>query len=188
MKATRISLLGYTLLGLLRHQQRSGYDLRKIFAQTPLTRFSDSPGSIYPALRRLAERRLIQSKIRDSSGLRRRKVFRLTSAGVAALKGWLSQPVTREDVVRGTNELMLRFAFTGETLGSVAALRFLKTFQKELASYLPALSHYLQLQEDSLTLSGRLALESGIIGYEALIEWTRRAIAAYEKRTKRGRS
>lgn len=104
------------------------------------------------------------------------------------MKGWLSQPVTREDVVRGTNELMLRFAFTGETLGSVAALRFLKTFQKELASYLPALSHYLQLQEDSLTLSGRLALESGIIGYEALIEWTRRAIAAYEKRTKRGRS
>ena len=32
--------------------------------------------------------------------------------------------------------------------------------------------------------SGRLALDSGIRAYDAMLEWTRDALAAYEKRGK----
>ena len=47
------SLLGYALLGLIYQQPLSGYDVKKIFASTPMAGFSDSPGAIYPALRKL---------------------------------------------------------------------------------------------------------------------------------------
>ncbi|HKN34165.1 MAG TPA: PadR family transcriptional regulator [Terriglobales bacterium] len=96
-----ISLLAYALLGLLQQEPRSGYDLRKIFSATPLTSFSDSPGSIYPALERLERQGLIRSRVEERSGLRRRRLFRLTTAGVNELKGWQSRPLIRDDVIRG---------------------------------------------------------------------------------------
>jgi DNA-binding PadR family transcriptional regulator len=53
MKATYTRVLGYTLMGLLHQKALPGYELRKVFATTRLSSFSDSPGSIYPALARL---------------------------------------------------------------------------------------------------------------------------------------
>ena len=51
MSPTTLSLLEFALLGLVHdHQPCCGYDLRKIFTETPMGSFSDSPGSIYPAL------------------------------------------------------------------------------------------------------------------------------------------
>ena len=39
-----------------------------------------------------------------------------------------------------------------------------------------------------MPLSGRLALESGINGYECLLNWARNAIKNYDKNYERGRS
>jgi DNA-binding PadR family transcriptional regulator len=184
MRDSDISLLGYALLGLLQQESRSGYDLRKMFALTPLMSFSDSPGAIYPALARLEKRGFIRGQIEGSSGLRRRKLFRLTAAGTAALKKWLRGPVTRDHVVRSLPELMLRFAFVHGVLGENAAIAFLKALSRELKSYVPVLQGYLGTYGSAMPLSGRLALESGIRGYEAQLQWARMAQAAYEQRKK----
>src|SRR5262249_37917013 len=112
-----VPLLGRALLGLLQQGESSGYDRRRTFTQTPMGTFSDSPGAIYPALARLEADGLIQGRNERSAGLRRRRIFRLTPAGVSALEGWLSAPATREDIVRGTDEVMLRFSFIETTLG-----------------------------------------------------------------------
>ena len=48
------SPLDYLLVGLLSGGPRSGYDLRRQIGDSPLRVYSDSPGAIYPALRRLA--------------------------------------------------------------------------------------------------------------------------------------
>ena len=43
--ARTLSLLEFALLGLVHdHQPCCGYDLRKVFAETPMGSFSDSPG------------------------------------------------------------------------------------------------------------------------------------------------
>src|SRR5215472_1259651 len=94
------SVLGYALLGLLHQQALSGYDLRKIFASTPIGGFSDSPGAIYPALRRLQERGLVRGEVQKSTGLRNRRVFRITPKGLASFKTWQTQPIVREDMIR----------------------------------------------------------------------------------------
>ena len=57
---TKIPSLGYALLGLLQGKPSSGYDLRKIFSSTSMRTYSDSPGSIYPALLRLEKQGLMK--------------------------------------------------------------------------------------------------------------------------------
>lgn len=181
-----MSLLGYALLGLLQQQARSGYDLRKIFSATPLRSFSDSPGSIYPALHRLEQRGFIRSRVEPRSGLRRRRLFRPTSMGLLQLQRWQSQPVTDDALIRGVDGLMLRFGFMDESLGPAHSLNFLKSLEHELEAYIPTLRDYFAKQGADLPLSGRLALESGISRYESLLRWARCAIATYRKET-RGR-
>jgi DNA-binding PadR family transcriptional regulator len=188
MKVRDISLLGHALLGLLQQHPSSGYDLRKIFALTPVGSFSDSPGAIYPALHRLEEGGFIRGRLEETSGLRRRKMFRLTPAGVAALKKWLAKPVHRDEVVRSMDELMLRFAFMDVVIGEAASIQFLNTLERELKLYVPTLREYLGSQRANLPISGRLALESGIRGYEAQLQWAKSARAAYEQAGKGGTS
>ena len=181
MQQPQVSVLGYALLGLLQQQDRSGYDLRKIFSTTPMTSFSDSPGSIYPALRRLEQRALVRSRVQERSGLRRRRLFHLTPAGISELKRWQKQPIVRDDIIRGTGELMLRFSFMDESLGPAEALRFLIAFKAELTAYIPILRGFLEEHGKDMVPSGRLALESGINSYECLLNWARNAIRSYEK-------
>src|SRR5262245_61433909 len=110
-----ISLLGYALLGLLHQEPRSGYDLRKVFANTPMGTFSDSPGAIYPALQRLERQGLVRGLLQPSSGRRRRRVFRPTASGKYSFKVWQTKAVSADEVVRHLEELMLRFSFMDET-------------------------------------------------------------------------
>src|SRR3984885_849225 len=109
MAPIKIPALGYALLGLLQ-KPPSGYDLRKIFSSTSMKTYSDSPGAIYPALRRLEEEGLIRGTVEEGSGMRRRQIFRLTPKGLAELKRWITSPVTVEDLIRGGQEILLRFA------------------------------------------------------------------------------
>lgn len=184
MKPQEISLLGYAMLGILKQQPLSGYDLRKTFAATPLVAFSDSPGAIYPALERLQQLGLIRGRIHKGSGLRRSRVFNLTPAGRAQLQRWLAKPIIRDDVVRGVDALILRFSFMDEGLGRQHSARFLAALEAELAAYLPALRQFLKAPQQDMPLSGRLALQSGVEGYEALLRWARRARAAYRRQLK----
>jgi DNA-binding PadR family transcriptional regulator len=175
----KISLLGYALLGLIQQQPLSGYALRKVFTATPMGSFSDSPGAIYPALGRLEAEGLIQGTVEDGSGMRRRKVYRLKPAGAAALKRWYALPVTRDDVVRNMGELMLRFAFLGGSVDSSVPHRFLRSLREQLSIYLPQVEEYATIHEAEMPLSGRLALDHGIRGYRASLEWVEAALAAY---------
>ena len=177
---TEESILGFALLGLLQPQPMSGYDLRKIFASSAMGTFSDSPGAIYPALGRLEKRGLVKGTLEGSSGVRRRRVYRVTAKGAAALKAWLKASVTRPDVARHSDHLMLRFAFMGQVLGEEHSLRFLKEFDAELTAYLPGLRGFLESQTSAMPLSARLALEFGIEQYKTLLKWARQSIAVYE--------
>jgi DNA-binding PadR family transcriptional regulator len=183
-----VSQLGYALLGLLHRRPDSGYALRRAFATTPLGTFSDSPGAIYPALRRLERQRLVRGRVESSSGLRQKQTFRLTARGLAALEEWLERPLGRADVVRGMDDVMLRLAFMDEVIAPAASIRLLKSLARELAAYLPTLHAYLAEHRREMPLSGRLALESGIRAYEDQSRWVGDALQAYgAARAKKGK-
>ena len=111
-----------------------------------------------------------------------RTEYRLTAAGRAELERWQKRPIVGDDVIRGVDELMLRFGFMDESLGPAHSLRFLAALERELSGYIPTLRAYLEDHGAQMPLSGRLALESGIIGYESLLRWAQDAIATYENK------
>lgn len=177
----KTSPLEYALLGLLQQAPQSGYDLRKTFANTPMRHFSDSPGSIYPALRRMEKRGDISAKSEDGSA-RRRQVYRITAAGRRSLVNWLSQNLGREDIVHRTEELMLRFAFLDGNVSREVTLRFLAQMVQALQEYVEELRDYYKNFGPAIVLdTGRLAFESGIHLYEARLNWARSAKTKLQK-------
>jgi DNA-binding PadR family transcriptional regulator len=184
--ATSIPALGYAILGLLHGKPASGYDLRKIFSSTGMKTYSDSPGAIYPALRRLEREGMIRGSVEDGAGLRRRQIFRVTPKGLAELKSWITLPISRDDLASGLKTVMLRFAFSEKVIGASTSLQILKSIEAALGPHLGELGEKLEEIRPVAPTSGRLALECGIRSYESLLQWSRYAIAIYEKELKGG--
>jgi DNA-binding PadR family transcriptional regulator len=104
-----LSLLDYALLGLAASGDCSGYDLRRLMHGTPMASFSDSPGSVYPALQRLERYRLLRAGAEE--GGRKRRVLRVTARGRQRLVAWLDAPVTVADARRSDGSLELKLSF-----------------------------------------------------------------------------
>ena len=179
------SNLGFALLGLLHERPRSGYDLRKLFAATPMAHYSSSPGAIYPALRRLERQSLITGSVDRSQSLRPKKTFRPTAKGIRQLKRWTSQPVRREDVVFHLDELVLRFSLMAGLQTAAQTRRFLEGFVREVEAYVLELRRQEKALPADAPLHGRLALQCGIESYRAHARWARRALRGFNERKER---
>jgi len=174
-----VSTLEFALIGLMRHKPQSGYDLRKTFTETAMRHYSDSPGSIYPALRRLVGKGLIEAEPRDRRG---REVFHLTPAGVEALQKWLAQDLTQEDVTFRLQEVMLRFAFMDGNVPRSTSIRFLEQLEREFEVYVAELrAKYERDSSGKPVHTGLLAFQLGVEGMEAQLSWARRARVQLEE-------
>ena len=69
-------------------------------------------------------------------------------------------------------------------MGPDASAKFLSALERELNAYIRTLKEFLAVHKAVMPISGALALESGIRGYEAQVEWAKSAILAYKKRGK----
>jgi DNA-binding PadR family transcriptional regulator len=181
---TPLTPLRGALLGLINEQPRSGYDLRRVFAATPMGHFSDSPGAIYPALRRLRAAKLVESSVEGKETLRPREVFRLTPAGLAALRAWAASPPTRDDIIAGVDRVLLRFVLTYSSAGPEAARRFLDHFEPTLVAYADEVREFYRGAAPSMHLGARLGLENGIDTFDTHLRWCRRARRALGRATR----
>ena len=109
-----LSDLELRILGLIREEPRSGYDLRKVLAS--------SPGSIYPAVKRLAAAGLIDGR-EEGTGARKKETFYPTASGRRALKDGLALP-TLEEMRRDPQSIAARLRF----LDGAAAASFLAEY------------------------------------------------------------
>jgi DNA-binding PadR family transcriptional regulator len=171
-----LSTLSLAILGLISQRPLTGYDLRKVFATTPMGHFSSSPGAIYPALRRIEKAGWIRGVPSEGRTGRERLVYEITARGRNVLKERLSQPVTEEDVTWHMDDLMMRFAFMDGVVGRQMTVRFLRDFAARIDAHAADLRRYLEGARSILPACGRLAMESGIQSYEMNAQWARRAI------------
>jgi DNA-binding PadR family transcriptional regulator len=172
--------LEFALLGLLSTGPRSGYDLMQVFATTALGNYSSSPGAIYPALARLEKRALVEGVVDDTQVLRPKKVFRPTAEGSKALRRWLRAPITRNDVQRKLDELLLKFAFHS-LLDARASRDFLQRLAAGIDEYLAELMAQRKFFSDDEPPHGRMAFEFGIEQYRACARWARRCLQSFEE-------
>jgi DNA-binding PadR family transcriptional regulator len=176
-----LSTLSLAILGLISQRPLTGYDLRKVFATTPMGHFSSSPGAIYPALKRLEEAGWIRSVAAPGKAGRERVLYRTTPRGLQRLTQHLSQPVTRDDVIWHLDDLMLRFGFMGGVVGRERTIRFLRDFATQIDAYLADLRRYFESAKSILPPCGKLAMENGLQGYEMNARWARQAIEELQR-------
>lgn len=175
--------LEYLLLFQLHQKPASGYSLRKAFASTPLGYYSDSPGSIYPALQRLRSRALIRPTRNPSPTGRGTQLFSITPKALAELRSWAHRPITLEEVRNDAPALMLRFVICAQLFGHAAAHKFLAHFQSRVNEIVRELESYVRGPAKSHPLAGRLAVEQGLESYRTLARWAARASKEFSKRS-----
>jgi DNA-binding PadR family transcriptional regulator len=151
--STRLSDTSYAVLGLLeRFGRATPYQLKQV-AQVSVFHFWTIPHTqIYGECARLADAGLLEER-REETG-RRRRTFRLSSAGRAELERWRGDPVTDLYELRDPGLLKL---FCGADPAALAPIQLERHQQR--------LELYLQLRETEMPEGMRLALESGI-GHE----------------------
>ena len=167
------------LLGLIASEPRSGYGLKKMFNASPAGIYQPSPGALYPALRRLEDRGLLQAEKQVSSGRRSQRLYQVTEAGQAVHLDWLRQPVVPDTVATDLGLHMMRFALMENHLEREAVLAFLWDLADALDSFVCGVEQFVASKTgQSLPQHARLALQHGIVTHRASLEWAHSALAA----------
>lgn len=86
-----LSPTAYVILGMVRSEPRSGYEIKALVDNSTRFFWAASYGQIYPELKRLSEAGLIVGADSPTGG-RRRTVYEITADGEEELRAWLRQP------------------------------------------------------------------------------------------------
>lgn len=120
--------LEHVLLGLLR-EPASGYDLKAVFDETARHFWHAELSQIYPTLKRLEGRGLLESRTEPSDRGPERRVYRITREGREELRHWLREGPT---VGRQRLEYVAQVFFLGELEDEDVRRGFLEQLEAEL--------------------------------------------------------
>lgn len=163
------------ILGLLSHEELTGYEIKKRMDTTLKYFWSASYGSIYPALNDLVNRKLA-TKREDTSSKRTKLVYTITDDGRNYLKKWLALPVEKDTL---HYETLLKLFF-GNEQGAAHTILHIEAFEEKIKKELPYLNtakKVLQdcLEEDNAHKYYLLTVEFGIKTYTGYLEWCKEA-------------
>lgn len=171
--ATDLTPTGRAILGLLRSEPRTGYEIKSVVDKSTRFFWAASYGQIYPELRRLEKAGLVRAA-RIEEGGRRRASYEITAAGSAALHAWLTSGAELTHELR--DEGLLKFFFSDfldphEARENVRAMR---------AHHEETVRRLREIEPKSVEAleAGRrfpnLTLRGGIELHEHLASWCRR--------------
>lgn len=104
----------YTILGMLNWQPLSGYDLKKMIAESELFYWSGNNNQIYNSLVELHKRGLVSRKTWQQESLPAKKIYTITDAGRAELHGWL---LSNPEMPEYRNNFLIQLAWMDELSG-----------------------------------------------------------------------
>jgi DNA-binding PadR family transcriptional regulator len=179
-----VSPTGYVILGMLRHEPRSGYEIKQVVDNSTRFFWAASYGQIYPELRKLAKAGLVEGESQPQGG-RKRTVYRLTPAGAEELGRWLDEPPEVLEV-RDEGLLKLFFASAGPP---DTALQTVDARQRHYEAKLARLREIEPLAAGSADDDPYpyLVLRYGIESCEWAIGWCERARKELSKKTTKTR-
>jgi PadR family transcriptional regulator, regulatory protein AphA len=119
-----LSPTAYVILGMVRKEPRSGYEIKALVDNSTRFFWAASYGQIYPELKSLAEAGLILGSDSPTGG-RRRTVYEITADGEEELRAWLRQPPQTFEI-RDEGLLKLFFADALPRQEALAILRAMR--------------------------------------------------------------
>ena len=160
------------ILGLLSHENLTGYDIKKHIDGSIRFFWKGSFGSIYPALASLEESGVIRKEQSDekASG-RERIVYSITAGGRACLMEWLQESRTVNDM---KYEMLLKIFF-GSAVDNNVSIATIDSFEKEITEDLAMLRLYkanlARVQNERDHVFFYLTVSFGVETYEAYLRW-----------------
>lgn len=112
-------MLKYALLGFLKYQPMTGYELKQTMDKSTGHFWHAKQSQIYTTLKKLEGAGQIVSHPEPQKGRPDRRVYQITESGEISLKEWLMQPVTKLESAKQL--LLLKLFFSGK-LGKEAIL------------------------------------------------------------------
>ena len=162
------------ILGLLGHEELTGYDIKKRIDGAISFFWKGSFGNIYPTLKDLETEALIKKSSSSTEG-REKITYKITAKGKKALSEWLKDE-------QATNELkyetLLKLFFGGAADRKVS-VHNIEVFEEKVKCDLELLKSYEQLLKKDLKnedhLNYYLTITFGIESYEAYLKWCSKA-------------
>jgi PadR family transcriptional regulator, regulatory protein AphA len=182
-----LSPTAYVILGMVREEPRSGYEIKAMVDGTTRFFWAASYGQIYPELRRLAEAGLVVGSDAPTGG-RRRTVYEITADGEEELKVWLRRPPETYEM-REEGLLKLFFAGALEPGEAVEILRSMRAHRLAANAQLRQMKPHAEAKaaEDG-DYHPLLVLEGGLEFTEWFADWCERVERRILDRTKGAKS
>ena len=162
------------ILGLLSHEDLTGYDMKKRIDTAISFFWNGSFGNIYPALQELEEDALIKSK-KTSVGGREKILYHITAKGKKELGTWLKDDQASNEL---RYETLLKIFFAGGADRSTA-FRNIDLFEEKISKDLKTLKMLCRSLEGCLDnddhLYYYLTASFGVETYEAYLKWCTKA-------------
>lgn len=163
------------ILGLLSHEELTGYEIKKRMDTTLKYFWSASYGSIYPALNDLVNRGLA-TKREDIESKRNKLIYTITENGRDYLKKWLTLPIEKDEL---RYETLLKLFF-GNEKGEEQAIIHIEAFEKKIQGELLDLLRAETILNKSLNDESAhkyylITVEFGVKTYQTYLEWCKEA-------------
>lgn len=173
------------ILGILADGAKSGYDVKRIFELSPSIGYSASAGAIYPALKRLESRELVEGKKEIQELRPNKKVYRLTDAGWAELVMWLKTPPDESDYTKVQSSVLDKLLFL-DLLSKEDAIAFLQAAKKTVQAQLDRADEFNKAFGTHLGFFPQLLLESGVAYLRSQMALFEKALARLGDHSTRG--
>ena len=158
------------ILGLLSHEDLTGYDIQKRIDGAIRFFWKGSFGNIYPALKDMENQGLIV-KSDTSVGGRERITYGITKEGKEVLKKWIADGQAGNEL---RYETLLKLFFGGAEKKEVT-IRNIELFEAEIRQELKLLRSYGEALQQHLEAEDHiyyyLTVSFGIDTYEAYLKW-----------------
>lgn len=158
------------ILGLLSHEDLSGYDIKKRIDSMISFFWKGSFGNIYPALKDMEDNGLVRKISKSDSG-REKIIYKITDNGYNSLKLWLKNEQAVNEI---RYETLLKLFFGGVTDRSVSITN-IEQFEKKVKEDLKLLQGFCDNLSNHLDnddhLYYYLTATFGVETYEAYLKW-----------------
>jgi PadR family transcriptional regulator AphA len=161
-----LSPTGRVILGMLAAEPQSGYDIKATVDHSTRFFWAASYGQIYPELKRLAERGLIEPHAEPQGG-RRRTIYRITDAGRETFAAWIRDPELTNEM---RDEGLLKLFFAG-LLEREDAIAVLEATRKRYAEKHARLKEIEPIAETAERFGPLAVLRYGLGMSEFAIAW-----------------
>ena len=166
----------FAILGLLSWKPSSGYELKKIFEESPYLYWSGNNNQIYKSLLELQKEDLINFKTIHQDGAPSKKIYSVTKKGMSVLKTWI---LTNKEAPEFKKPFLIQFAWA-DMLNREELETMLTNYEKEIESKLRYQKDMYDREKDWPNRSARETFLWNMISvnlmstYQSELDWIRK--------------